>query len=202
MKNWVCGTAKTSAWSDASSLPEVAVGGRVPEGIAAERHALSHSPGFVLGAPQNVGLACGRRKRPSCYSCPPKITVYFWSPHKSSCVSPLFGATWSVQLYLDRQVSPVALRHGDSRCCIFSFLYFKGVFAIRTNPRDPKHAPVISCCQQLEFLGLQVDPGIGSGWPVLERDLPEQRHVLAHAGIAVGVDAAHGAGDVADCKKR
>lgn len=100
-------------------------------------------------------------------------------------------------MHLDAQVSSVALRHGNSGRRILGFLYFKGVFAIGADPRDPKRAFVISCCQQLEFLGLQVDPGIGSRRPVLERDLPVQGRVLAHAGVAVGVDAAHGAGDVA-----
>lgn len=100
-------------------------------------------------------------------------------------------------MHLDAQVSSVALGHGYSGCRIFGFLYFKGVFAIGANPRDPKHALVIGCCQQLEFLGLQVDPGIGSRRPILERDLPVQGRILAHAGVAVGVDTAHGAGDVA-----
>lgn len=102
---------------------------------------------------------------------------------------------------MDCQVSSVALRHGDSSSCVFGFLYFQGVFAIRTNPWDPKHAPVIGRCQQLEFLGLQVDAGISSGRPVLERDLPVQGRILAHAGVAVGVDAAHGAGDVAGWRR-
>lgn len=102
-----------------------------------------------------------------------------------------------MQLHLERQVSSVGLGHGDSSRGVLGFLYFEGVFAIGTDPRDPKSALVVGCRQQLEFLGLQVDPGIGSGRAILEGNLSMQGHILTHAGVAVGVHPAHGARDVA-----